>query len=226
MAGRSFRVADVLTKGFFVPIFLILIAQATAMRVLSIPERELPLPGLNSVPFKLGAWRAAEEQAMDPAVSDYLKPDEYVIRNYVGPRGENVNLFLAYFKSLQNTYGPHSPSVCLPGAGWLVLSSKLSSISLPNQTRDIPVNEFVLERGGYRILTLYWYQNNRDIWAEEFQAKLKLLPDLLRYHRSDVSLVRLIIPLQGTGGEQERMSCMEFIRLLFPKLVECFGQTA
>ena len=212
-----------MTKRFFLPISVILIAQAAAMHLLSIPERDLPIPGLRELPYELGGWHAGEDRALDQAVSDYLKPDDYVIRDYVGERGD-INVFLAYFKSLQNAYGPHSPSVCLPGAGWLVRSSQIIYIAVPGRSSRIPVNEFRLEKGGDRILTLYWYQNNRNVWAEEFQAKLKLLPDLLRYHRSDVSLIRVITPIRGTAGEQERANCVEFIQFLYPKLVERFEQ--
>lgn len=215
-----------ITKGFFIPISLILVGQAAALRMMSIPEREVPNPGLHELPFEVGDWKSAGEQLLDPGVTAYLKPDEYVIRDYVGHRdGNSINLFLAYFKSVQNVYGPHSPSVCLPGSGWLVRSSKVVSLPVPGPTKTIPVNEYLLEKGGDRILTIFWYQNNRNIWAEEIQGKLKLLPDLMRYHRSDVSLVRIIAPIRGAGGEAERADCLNFIQAMFPKLVERFEST-
>ena len=67
---------------------------------------------------------------------------------------------------------------------------------------------------------LYWYQNDRNVWAEEFKAKLTLLPDLIRYRRSDVSLVRLVAPLRGEGDEQTLAQCQEFARLIFPSLTD------
>lgn len=188
-------------------------------------ERDLPVPGLRQIPMELGTWRALSEQQLDHNVTDYLKPDDYILRDYVNQDAGSVGLFVAYFKSLQNVYGPHSPRICLPGAGWLIRSSKIDELQVPGRSEPIPVNEYLLEKSEDRILVLYWYQNDRNVWAEEFQAKLKLLPDLLRYRRSDVSLVRLIAPLRGAPSKDALANCVEFTRLAFPKLVERFGNT-
>ena len=51
-------------------------------------------------------------------------------------------------------------------------------------------------------------------------AKLRLLPDLLRYRRSDVSLVRLITPLRNPTPDAELASCLEFTKRLFPLVSE------
>jgi len=203
---------------------VILLLQAVGSRLLAVPERELPIPELHKLPAVVGNWKGGADQVLDSSVAEYLKPDDYVLRWYTEPDTEvSVNLFVAHFKSLQNTYGPHSPRVCLPGAGWLVRSSQQVALPLPGRVNGIPVNEYVLEKSAQRILVLYWYQNDRDIWADEFYAKLRLLPDLLRYRRSDVSLVRLVTPLRGVGADNERAGCREFAGLLFPFLAERFA---
>jgi EpsI family protein len=212
-----------LTKGLFLPVSLILALQATASRRLSIQERDIPIPALHQLPLEAGKWKAGAEQTLERNVAEYLKPDDYIIRDYVNEgSGNSINLFVAHFKSLQDSYGPHSPRVCLPGAGWLVASSKIETLPVAGRAEPLSVNEYVLEKSGARILVIYWYQNDRDAWAEEFHAKLRLLPDLIRYRRSDVSLVRVIMPLRG-AIESERASCLEFTRLLFPLLAERFG---
>lgn len=211
-------------SGILVAVCLILVLQAGASRMLNIQERDSPIPGLHQLPMQLGNWNAIGEGSLESAVTEYLKPDEYILRDYVAKNGAApISLFAAYFKSLQNTYGPHSPRVCLPGSGWLERSSSIESVQVPGRATGIPVNEYVMEKAGDRILVLYWYQNDRNIWAEEFQAKLRLLPDLIRYKRSDASLIRLVTPIQGTSAGKELADCTEFTRLLFPELVERFG---
>jgi EpsI family protein len=202
---------------------LILVLQASASRMLKIDERNIANPGLHSLPWQMGAWKASAEQSMPPTTEAYLKPDEYIMRDYMNDQGRAIGLFVAYFKSLQNSYGPHSPSVCLPGAGWLVSSSKIVNIPVAGRTEGIPVNSYTMEKSGERLLVLYWYQNDRDIWAQEFHAKLRLLPDLVRYHRSDVSLVRLITPLRGPSSEEEFNNCVQFTQRMFPLLAERFA---
>jgi EpsI family protein len=206
---------------------LILVLQASASRMAKIDEHAIGVPGLHGLPLQLGRWKASSEQSMSPEVVAYLKPDEYILRDYTDPQaGETVNLFVAYFKSLQNVYGPHSPRICLPGAGWLVTSSKIDNVVVSGRTEPIPVNEFVMEKSNERILVVYWYQNDRDVWAQEFHAKLRLLPDLLRYRRSDVSLVRLITPLRGAASEPELANCFQFTKNLFPFLADDFASVS
>jgi EpsI family protein len=203
---------------------LILVLQASASRMLKIDERSLPIPGLHNLPWQVGNWKAAGEQSIGPEIEAYLKPDEYILRDYADPQqGAPINLFVAYFKSLQNTYGPHSPSVCLPGAGWMVSASKILNITVPGRAEAVPANEYTMEKAGERLLVLYWYQNDRDVWAQEFHAKLRLLPDLIRYRRSDVSLVRLITRLRGAAPDDELNNCVRFTDQMFPLLADRFA---
>jgi EpsI family protein len=202
---------------------LILVFQAGASRMLKIDEAKIALPGLHQLPWQFGNWKASSEESIGPDVEAYLKPDEYILRDYVNPQnGNDVNLFVAYFKSLQNNYGPHSPSICLPGAGWLISSSKVINMPVPGRAAGIPVNEFTMEKSNEHILVLYWYQNDRNIWTDQYQAKLRLLPDLIRYRRSDVSLVRLVVPMRAGTPDNEIASTFEFANLMFPALVERF----
>ncbi len=210
--------------GLFAAAGLILVFQASASRLLKIDERQIGIPGLHALPWQLGPWSASADQSIGPEVEAYLKPDEYILRDYVDQgNGATISLFVAFFKSLQNTYGPHSPRMCLPGAGWLVSSSKIVSIPVPGRPGGIPVNEYTMEKSTDRILVLYWYQNDRDIWAEEFHSKLRLLPDLIRYRRTDVSLVRLIAPLRGSTPGGELTSSVQFTQRIFPLLAQDFA---
>lgn len=210
-------------KIWLLPAVLILAAQGAVLHVLSIPEKNLIVPQLASVPSQLGAWKAVSEQALEPNVQEYLRPDSYILRDYSNAAmGSTVNLFVAYFKSLQSGYGPHSPSVCLPGNGWLVRESNIINLSLPGREAGIPVNKFVLEKMDQHILVLYWYQNDRNVWAQEFQGKLRLLPDLIRYQRSDVSLVRLVQSLSASDASQTLPQLEQFAKVIFPALADNF----
>jgi EpsI family protein len=210
-------------KGWLLAAVLILAVQGAALHILSIPEGSVVVPQLGNVPPQLGEWKTVSEQALDPGVQEYLKPDAYIMRDYANAAsGSAVNVFVAYFKSLQSGYGPHSPAVCLPGSGWLVRARAVVNLSVPGREAGIPVNKFVLEKAGQHILVLYWYQNDRNVWAEELQGKLRLLPDLIKYRRSDVSLVRLVEPMRGNDTEQALADCKQFANLLFPALAEDF----
>ena len=199
---------------------LILALQAGATRVLSFDEADIPTPKLHDIPMNLGVWSARGEESLDKSIADYLAPDAYILRDYFGPTS-SVNLFVAHFRSLDRTYGPHSPRICLPGSGWLETSGKIATIPVPGRPEGISVNQLTYEKTNDRILVLYWYQNSRRIWAQEFQAKLTLLPDLIKYRRSDVSLVRLIVPARSSP--LDLADCATFAKAVFPALVEQIG---
>jgi EpsI family protein len=204
---------------------VILAAQGAAVHVLSIPEEHLIIPQLENLPQSFGPWRTVSQTSLDPDVQAYLRPDSYILRDYSNAStGSTMDVFVAYFKSLQSGYGPHSPAVCLPGNGWLVRDQTVLNLSVPGRAGAIPVNKFLMEKSGQRILVLYWYQNDRHIWAEEFQGKLRLLPDLIKYKRSDLSLVRLVEPLSSGNADQTLAESKQFANLIFPALSDAFRQ--
>jgi EpsI family protein len=218
------RTLRLIAGGGVFPIALILAVQTAAPRFISIKEADFPLPSLNSLPNKIGNWMAQGDQRLDGAVTEYLRPDEYVLRDYVNESvGNRVSMFLAYFKTMQNSWGPHSPSVCLPGSGWQVRSSKVLLIDVPGPTKGIPVNEYILEKSDQHIVVLYWYQNGRSAWADDLDSKQRQLLDLLKHRRSDICLVRLIMPLRGTNAQNEERILLEFTRSVFPPLAERFA---
>ena len=210
--------------GLFAAACLILVFQASASRMLKIDEGNIGVTGLHEIPLQVGSWKATSDQSIGAADESVLKPDEYILRDYVDTAsGRSLDLFVAYFKSLQNAYGPHSPRICLPGSGWLISSNAVLNLSVPGRPGGIPVNEYTMEKANQRILVLYWYQNDRDVWAEEYHAKLRLLPDLIRYRRSDVSLVRVIMNLPGPTPSAELSDCARFTATVFPLLAQRFA---
>jgi EpsI family protein len=211
----------------WLPVCLILVLQIAASRVLSITERSVPPPRLADLPVRLGAWEQNGSQSLGDDVQEYLQPDEYILRNYMNrDSGAVTNLFVAYFRSSQGTHGPHSPRVCLPGAGWLVRWSATGSMAVPGRAESVPINEYVMEKSGNRIQVVYWYQSDRAVWADEFQAKLRLLPDLIRYQRSDISLVRLISPVPSTPGRIDFGDGLQFAKVIFPLLAKQFATSS
>ena len=70
--------------GLFVAACLILVLQASASRMLKSMNKRSAFQGCMIFPAQLGPWQATGEQSMDPDVTAYLKPDAYILRDYVG----------------------------------------------------------------------------------------------------------------------------------------------
>ena len=100
----------------------------------------------------------------------------------------------------------HSPLNCLPGAGWLPVRQDRTTIQVRTSgtTRDIEVNNFVIEKGLDRQAVLYWYQSHGRVVASEYWGKVYTVLDAMRHNRTDGSLVRVVVPVAGPGPEAER----------------------
>ena len=198
------RVPSVRISGPLVVFTVAIAIQAAFSYSVTWREVDLIVPSLESLPAQIGSWSAAGDLELDPEVRDLLKPDSYVNRNYLGPDSESLNLFVAYFRSQRTGPAPHSPQMCLPGAGWLPRSHHV--LPLPTASGDpISVNQYVLEKGRNSIVVIYWYQNHKRAWSEESQTKFQILRDFFADRRSDVALVRVVMPLTGPAGQEEQL---------------------
>jgi EpsI family protein len=168
--------------------------------------------------LQLGDW-VGREQRIAPEILDALGPGEFLSRLYLRmPQEPPVDFFLAYFPSQRTGDTIHSPKNCLPGAGWTPLEA--GRITLDRLDRSpVTVNRYIIGQGLDRMLVLYWYQAHGRAVASDYWAKVCLLADAARLHRTDGALVRIITPIghgEATASAQSRAE--EFARHIFPLL--------
>ncbi len=198
---------------------VLLVAQIAAFYSLAGQERALPEASLAQVPSKIGEWsQTGGDIPIEQEVLDTLKADQILSRTY-GNGSSDVSLFIAFFKSQRAGASPHSPKVCLPGSGWVPRDSATVYVSVAGFSEPIPVNRYMVTRGEYKSLVLYWYQSANRVVANEYAAKMYLIADGVRYHRSDTSLVRVIVPVrQGQSDEEAERIGIRFIQDMFQPL--------
>ena len=174
---------------------------------------------LAQVPATLGPWTLAQEGVVEKEVLDVLKADDLLNRTYSDGR-EQVGLFVAAFKSLRTGKAPHSPKNCLPGSGWLPLSSGEVSVDV-GHPQPITVNRYVIVNGDQRGLVMYWYQSRDRVVASEYSAKFWTMMDSMRLHRTDTALVRVIVFIgpNETEAEAER-AAGDFVRSMYETLLD------
>ncbi len=174
---------------------------------------------LRDLPGEIGAWRLVREVPLETEVENLLKATEIVNRVYTERDGQGpVLLFVAYFRTQQGGISPHSPKVCLPGAGWA--ASEAGRIRLDvGAEQPIEINRYTVTRGTSKSVVLYWYQTSRRVIADEYQAKWYSIIDGLRYRRSDTTLVRIIVPSEGGDGGQASSKATDFAKAVYPILL-------
>lgn len=197
-----------------------LIAQAAVFYGFSRTENPPPHRPLGQFPAELGAWRMIEEGVVEAEIQEVLRADDTLTRTYAEPAsGLPVNLFVAYFKSQRTGANPHSPKHCLPGGGWMPLTSDQLAIPIPGRAEPIRVNRYIIARGENRSLVLYWYQSQNRVIASEYWAKFYLVTDAIRHNRTDTALVRITAPVMERQQEAAVVeAAVRFTQECFPLL--------
>ena len=180
-------------------------------------ERPVERAALASLPRQIDEWTLAAEPPLDRSVLDVLAVTDYANRVYDSEIGGPVGLYVGYYASQRQGDTIHSPQNCLPGAGWLPVSSRRGFIRERDGNR--PVNEYVIQKGLDRQVVLYWYEGRGRIIANEYANKLWLMIDAARLHRSNGALVRVITPAR-TSGDVARATdaAYRFATALLPHL--------
>ena len=193
----------------------VLLCQAGMIHVLTPPEKVPPSRPLRELATSINGWNLQQEGVVDQATEAVLKADDTLSRSYIDPAGQHLaNLFVAFFRTQRAGVSPHSPQVCLPGAGWISTSNSVLSLRVPGEEEPITVNRYVVAKGDDKSLVLYWYQTPHRVIASEYAAKYYTIMDGLRYHRSDTALVRIVVPVEKTEDSAEAVA-VQFAQAVF-----------
>ncbi len=196
----------------------LLLAQGALYYSLSHGEPAVAAKALNGFPAQVGGWSMLREAALDEEMKISLRADDYLARDYTGPDGRLVNLFVAFFKSQRAGQTPHSPKNCLPGAGWVWSVSDVIPVSIAGRAAPIQVNRYIVSKDDDKAVVLYWYQSRGRAVASEFQAAVFTAWDALRYNHTDTALVRVVVPITGNQEDAATRAGTGFIQSTFSAL--------
>lgn len=169
---------------------------------------------LEGFPLALGPWQGTTE-FFEPGILTGLGVDDYLIRRYRVGNGQAIWLYVGYYVSQRLSDRVHSPQVCLPGAGWVIVENVPHAVRVGNRT--LVVNKAVVQKGSARQLVLYWYDIQGRVIAREAQAARALAWNALTQRRSDESLVRLNSVITGTVDEALAAQT-SFLQTMMPAL--------
>jgi EpsI family protein len=198
----------------------VLLVQGTAFYATALRDEDVPVVRpLASFPAEVSGWHIQQDVKIEQEVLDILKADDTLNRVYINPAGNAAGyLFIAFFKTQRYGQTPHSPKNCLPGSGWEPLESEPIRIDIAGRAEPIVSNRYVVARGDEKSVVLYWYQSRNRIIASEYSAKFWLIVDSIRYHRSDSSLVKIVVPVSNGDTAAATRVAIEFAQAMFPAI--------
>jgi len=194
---------------------LVLVVQAVLFYSASRGEAAHQAPPLAAFPNVLGPWHEVQEGIIEKEELDVLKADDVLTRVYGSPEGQ-ASLFVAYFKTQRTGQSPHSPKNCLPGSGWQQTESGKVDVDTP--AGPIHINRYLVAKGQNESLVYYWYQSQGRVIADEFAAKFFLIEDSIRKHRSDTSLVRVVVSADPNNMERSEKTGLDFVKAVYPEV--------
>src|SRR5262249_6988222 len=151
-----------------------LVCQAILVHCAASSERPPSPPDLSRLPPEFSGWKQIREDPIAADVRSELRADRLLSGTYIYQPTDGVaNLLVAWFQSQRaGASQPHSPKVCLPGAGWT--PEPAGEITLQTAAGAITVNRYIAAKGRDRTVVLYWYQTPRRVVAGEWASKIWL----------------------------------------------------
>jgi EpsI family protein len=173
---------------------------------------------LSQVPRTIAGWSGSDVEIAQET-RDVLGAGDFMSRIYTEDGDvQPIGLFIGYFPTQRTGVTIHSPKNCLPGAGWAFESSRYVKLN-DADGKAHQVGEYIIGNGEDRQFVIYWYQAHGRSVANEYMAKVYLVTDAIKMHRTDGALVRVITPIgSGEGTEAARTRAERFTAQLIPIL--------
>jgi len=184
------------------------------------PAVALERTPLAQFPLQLESWRG-EWQGLDAVTERVLAADDYLLVNYrSAASGDAINLLVAFYKIQTEGSGIHSPQVCIPGGGWDVSAwTTVETGVLMHSGKGLSVNRAIIQKGLYRQLVYYWFEERGRSQTNEYVAKAYSLLDSITRQRTDGALVRVVTPVrvdEAIATADKRLS--QFLALTVDRL--------
>jgi len=86
------------------------------------------------------------------------------------------------------------------------------------------VNRYIATLGPQRVVVLYWYQTRSRVIASEWAAKFWVIVDRLKEHRTDTSLVRVVVWNSGRSDAATTTAALGLAQRAYPVLSGLFAR--
>jgi len=197
---------------------VVLVIQAALFYASSRAENVPNMQPLRDFPRQFSGWLMVQEGYVDDETQAILKADDTLTRTYRNAKFQVLpSVFVAFFKTQRTGKAPHSPKNCLPGSGWERELEDYLDVTIPGMAAPIQVNRYIVSKGEQKSLVLYWYQTQNRVVANEYKAKILTVRDAIRYNRTDVAIVRVIVPVLGNEAAAQQ-EAVEFVQSFFVPL--------
>ena len=189
----------------FVSVFLLLSIGALYLNL----HKDLLVPmnkPLDQFPRVVSGWSMTQEYPMSADIQKVLMATDTLSRSYMTADGKTVDIYIGYHGGGKESGEIHSPKHCLPGSGWLEISSKSRLLDVSGT--KINLVQAVYQKGDSKQLFLYWFQVQAKTISDEYSLKMAEIANSILNRRRDASFIRISLPCssdeQGAAATGDR----------------------
>lgn len=198
----------------FIFVFSLMIAAGIYVQRYSNSPVPIARP-LAEFPTACAGWQMSSQSVFSEEVLKLIRPTDYLYRQYDGPAGEKISLYVGYHNGGKESGEVHSPRNCLPGNGWQEISS--GRIYVATDNGKVQCVRAVYQKNDNKELFLYWFQSQGKTLTDEISLKLSQSLSAITQQRRDTAFVRISIPVSG-DEERAKATGEKFIRDFYPKI--------
>jgi EpsI family protein len=200
----------------------VLVAQIGLSQFLDREEYLPETPPLSLLPVQVDDYRLAEEIEVEESIIARLGPDDILNRMYRAPGRPDLNFFMSYYRTQHRAKNAHDPKVCLPGSGWNPTASRTFDLTSPGSPVPVTANYYVISRGVNKAVVIYWFQTQRGGYAVEQSLKIARVFQTIVDKRTDMALVRVVVPVFEGDEAKAGKQAIEFARGIYPSVLSYF----
>jgi EpsI family protein len=142
-------------------------------------------------PMNLDEWQGKQGR-IEGIYLDVLKLDDYLMADFVNPRKEVINFYVAYYSSQRKGESRiHRAHAYREEAGRSRRSPREKLTVFMVNGAPLNVNRVIIQKGDLRQLVYYWFQQRGRNMTNEYLVKWYIFWDALTRNRTDGALVRL-----------------------------------
>ena len=168
-------------------------------------------------------WQPGPSIPLDYEIVKELKLDDYVNQNFSRDI-DSAFLYIGYYLTSKNVGAAHSPLVCFPGQGWLLIDLEEKQIS--TEVGHINLASVIASTPEEQLLLIYWFQAFEQTSPGTLIQKLNLMRTRLVDRREDNAFVRITVPLKDRTRNQAFTLGADFIKAFYPAFLNYIHQTA
>jgi EpsI family protein len=173
-----------------------------------------PAPNPSLVPFDLEGWHGHAEE-LDPLSLRALKPDAYLMREYVKDSELALNLTVLFAKGKSDF---HAPELHLTGEGWSIISRSKVKVPLPGSHRQVNMTRLVLQKDRSRMLMFYSFLSPGRSDADWSAFHYLFLWQRLQNRQPQGALLQISAPV-FTSEEETARNLLLFYAKIDPYLL-------